>query len=228
MEDNTEAVVQVLNQKRAPPSNDAFTDSNEPRLKKNKKDEKLYGNSSINEDGSFNRCSTPPATHPASPDFHRVHLNIYKNNNGIDDTNTNGHSKTEMMISTGNDNSSNSTNGEIPNGKENTISIASTATATTTTTNKDIENNSSSNDNSSENKNNDNTEENSNIVGKKGIKVEEKLPEPKYSFVVVRNDGTEDNIILLMNAKKIFATQKGFDGASEASGVFIRNKNHFF
>ena len=141
----------------------------------------------------FTRCVTPPATHPASPELHQRGARQSNGANEAHDNKLEPSSQQQTLAPAAE--LENAENGKVDSSGAVKPDVGSDASKTTGE-------NGNHDASDSITTNGEPRSENSNL--------EEPLKKPveaKFSFVVARNDGTEDNIVLLMNAKKIFATQ---------------------
>ena len=136
---------------------------------------------------------TPPATHPASPELHRRGAGQSDVANESDD-NKLGPSSQQQALAPAAD-LENAENGKVDSSGAMKPDVGSDENKTTG----EIGNHNAPDSTMT---NGEPHSEKPNIEAPL-----EKPAEAKFSFVVVRNDGTEDKIVLLMNAKKIFATQ---------------------
>ena len=167
---------------------DAKDAEEEPSLKKPK-----LTDLALNTGVHFTRCVTPPATHPASPELHRRGAGQSDVANESDD-NKLGPSSQQQALAPAAD-LENAENGKVDSSGAMKPDVGSDENKTTG----EIGNHNAPDSTMT---NGEPHSEKPNIEAPL-----EKPAEAKFSFVVVRNDGTEDNIVLLMNAKKIFATQ---------------------
>ena len=162
---------------------DAKDAEEEPSLKKPK-----LTDLALNTGVHFTRCVTPPATHPASPELHRRGAGQSDVANESDD-NKLGPSSQQQALAPAAD-LENAENGKVDSSGAMKPDVGSDENKTTG----EIGNHDAPDSTTT---NGEPHSEKPNIEAPL-----EKPAEAKFSFVVVRNDGTEDNIVLLMNAKK--------------------------
>ena len=136
----------------------------------------------------FTRCVTPPATHPASPELHQRGARQSNGANEAHDNKLEPSSQQQTLAPAAD--LENAESGKVDSSGAVKPDVGSDASKTTGE-------NGNHDASDSTTTNGEPRSENSNIEAPL-----KKPAEAKFSFVVARNDGTEDNIVLLMNAKK--------------------------